>query len=182
MKAVPTLPRAEFSRLFAVEPQMGAGEDAETFAVEASPEERAALARRFGLVSLDALAARGRVEVFARGRRARLSATFVADVVQSCVVTLAPVPAHLEAAFTIDYDRDAALQGAEVTVEPEGDGPPDLLPAEGIDLGEAVAEQLGLALEPYPRAPGAALGPEAETGPESPRESPFSVLKQLKER
>ncbi len=172
----------EFSRPFTVESQMGAGAEAETFAIEATAGERAALARRFDLRSLDALAATGHIEVFAKGRQARLTATLTADVVQACVVTLAPVPAHLEVTFVVDYDRDAAEAEGEVAIDAEGDESPDPLPEAGMDLGEAVAEQLGLALDPYPRAPGAALGPEAGDQAESGRELPFSVLGRLRNR
>jgi hypothetical protein len=55
---------------------------------------------------------------------------------------------------------------------------------DGLDLGEAVTQQLALSLDPYPRAPGAAL-PEDLTGPgeaQAPPESPFAALKTLKER
>jgi hypothetical protein len=42
------------------------------------------------------------------------------------------------------------------------DDPDEIESADGIaDLGEAVAEQLALALDPYPRAPDAELPPEA---------------------
>ena len=40
-----------------------------------------------------------------------------------------------------------------------------------IDLGEAAAEQLALALDPYPRAPGAVLEMEEE-----PEAAPFAAL------
>jgi hypothetical protein len=42
-----------------------------------------------------------------------------------------------------------------------------------LDLGEAVAEQLALALDPYPRVPGAEL-PEIES---DPQERPFAALR-----
>ena len=43
-----------------------------------------------------------------------------------------------------------------------------------IDVGEAVAEQLALALDPYPRAPGASFAEGGES--EQPEDSPFKVL------
>lgn len=45
-----------------------------------------------------------------------------------------------------------------------------------LDLGEAAAEQLGLALDPYPRAPGAVL-PEIEDDSD---EGPFGALGALR--
>jgi len=54
------------------------------------------------------------------------------------------------------------------------------LPAEGIDLGELVVQELAVALDPYPRAPGAEV-PEAYRPPEVEEESgPFAALKVLK--
>jgi uncharacterized metal-binding protein YceD (DUF177 family) len=77
-------------------------------------------------------------------------------VVQECVVTLEPVAQRVaeEIAFRLlPAGREAA------------DGPDDLDEIETeddvADLGEAVAEQLALALDAYPRAAGAELPPEA---------------------
>lgn len=173
----------EFSRTFPVEPDMGSGADAQRVEISADAGEREELARRFDLQSLDVLSARGEIEVFGRGRRARLTATLVADVVQSCVVTLAPVPAHIEETFTVEYDRDVRETGTvtegEIVIEADGEEPPDPLPDAGIDVGEAVAEHLGLALAPYPRVPGAELPEDWEAGAEG-RESPFAALGKLK--
>jgi uncharacterized metal-binding protein YceD (DUF177 family) len=170
----------EFSRVFAVEVDMGAGDEARTFAIEANEPERAALARRFGLLALDSLTATGRIEVFRRGRRARLTATLKAEATQSCVVSLAPVPARVEDTFSVTYDREAKPDALELEFDVNAEDPPDPLPEKGIDVGEAVAEHLGLALEPYPRAPGVKV--ELPSDPTEPRLSAFSVLNRLKDR
>ena len=49
--------------------------------------------------------------------------------------------------------------------EPDPDAP-DQVPFEGsaIDLGDAAVEQLALALDPYPRRPGAVLPSEVGSG------------------
>jgi hypothetical protein len=65
-------------------------------------------------------------------------------------------------------------------VEPsDGDEDPDDLPAEAgaVDMGEALAQQLSLALDPYPRAPGAELPAEATDGG---AHGPFAALAKLK--
>lgn len=172
------MPAPEFSRIFPI--AAGASSDGEAFVVEANAEERAALARRFGLLSLEALSATGRIEPLAKGRRARLTATLQADVVQACVITLAPVPAHVEDTFSVEYDRDAPPDVGEVLFDPEGEEPPDPLPEEGVDVGEAVAEHFGLALDPYPRAPGATLGLESGDNGREERDSPFAALRKLR--
>ncbi len=170
----------EFSRIFAIEVDMGAGEEARSFAIEATPDECAALARRFGLLGLDSLSATGRIEVFRRGRRARLTATLKARAVQACVVSLGPVPATVEDTFTVTYDREIRPDPLELEFDINAEDPPDPLPDNGIDVGEAVAEHFGLALDPYPRVPGVTI--EQPEKPVEPRPSPFSVLSRLKDR
>jgi hypothetical protein len=63
-----------------------------------------------------------------------------------------------------------------------GDDPPETLGPDGLDLGEAVVQQLALALEPYPRSEGATLGAlewRGEDHQDAGGESPFKDLKTL---
>ncbi|HTI85727.1 MAG TPA: DUF177 domain-containing protein [Alphaproteobacteria bacterium] len=181
-------PISELSRRISI---ASVPESGEGFRIDASEAERQALARRFELVDLPELHAEGVLTVGAHGRRARLEGRIQAQVVQSCVVTLDPVPAEIDAPFVRLYSADsAATPSADVDVDLEADDPPDPIVGGGIDVGEAVAEELGLALDPYPRAPGAVLE-QAEAGvtkpiegagegsPETRRESPFAALKGL---
>lgn len=176
-------PSNEFSRLIEVK---DIGAQPVTRKIDAKPQELAALARRFGLLDLKALSAeltlswRGK-EVIAEGR-------LEADAVQRCVVSLAEVPEHVESDFTLVYREAGAADGAsEQEIDPESDEePPESFGPEGIDLGEAVAQQLALALDPYPRHPDA-QAPKREWGaPPLPEEeeaassNPFAVLKNLK--
>jgi uncharacterized metal-binding protein YceD (DUF177 family) len=108
-----------------------------------------------------------------------------ADVTQACVVSLAPVRATLEAAIARHFiaggpSTAKAGPGDEEGgwVDPE-DEVPDLIVDGLIDLGQVVVEELALALDPYPRAPGATFaGASEDTGPA--RASPFAVLGQLR--
>jgi hypothetical protein len=61
----------------------------------------------------------------------------------------------------------------------DGDDDPDDIETEaGIaDLGEALAQQLSLALDPYPRTPGAELPDEYRADGAS---GPFAVLRKLR--
>lgn len=163
----------EFSRLVRLVPER------REVVLEASEAERAALAARFGILGIGALSARLRLEpepggaVRARGR-------LDAAVEQACVVTLEPVAQRL----SVPVDLRILPDG----VEPTDDDPdsPDEIESEGgqVDLGEAIAEQLALALDPYPRAEGAVL-PEldGEPPPEepAPRPNPFAKLAKLRE-
>jgi hypothetical protein len=173
----------------------------------ATPQERAALARRFGLLGLDLLRAAGKIEPAdgpdgpdrRGGGLLRLSGHLSAEVRQACVVTLEPVASRIEEAFTQLYSlgpgpaavgREAAA--AEVVFDPEAEEPPEALGPGGLDLGEVVAQHLVLALDPYPRAPGAALAEApgatggaaggAEDGPRAGSRAPFAALEALKRR
>ena len=173
----------EFSRPIAVK---DIGERPVTRSIEAKPEERDALARRFDLLGLDSLSAE--LALSWRGAEVIAEGELQADVVQRCVVSLAEVPDHVTSAFTLVF-RERAESGAqpEEEIDPEiEEEMPEPFGPEGIDLGEAVAQQLALALDPYPRLPEAELGKtewgKAAAGDqaEAERENPFAVLKNLK--
>lgn len=176
----------EFSRAVDLE---NLGERGLDLAFEANARERAALAARFGLIELTSLRARLRIER-ARGRAAAavpgaiaVSGTLDAAVVQTCVVTLEAFGSQVEESFSQLFGpADALPDEAEGAVSPFDDAPEQLLGGE-IDVGELVAQQFSLALEPYPRRPGAALGDLAgQADAETPAETdhPFAVLGQLK--
>ncbi|WP_458096643.1 YceD family protein [Roseomonas sp. WA12] len=139
--------------------------------LEATAEERAALAERLGLLGLDALTADLTIQPAPGGLRAR--GTLRAKVVQACVVTLDPVPQAVEEPLDwrilpLGEEPSDELDEGPDEIESEPDGT--------VDLGEAAAQSLALALDPYPRAPGAEL-------PDSARDaasSPFAALRGLK--
>jgi len=124
--------------------------------LEASAAECIALGIRMKLPALHAvvcvfhLIREGRDVVAARGHlRARIT--------QTCIVSLEEFETSVEEIFQVRF----VPSGEESDdIDPEAE---DEIPYDGnrIDLGEAAAEQLGLALDPYPRMPGAEL-PEAE--------------------
>ena len=142
-------PSAEFSRPVAVD---RLGPEEAVFEIAPSGGERAALAKRFGLISLDGLQAKVTLRRLDDARRVRLSATFSVDVLQSCVVTLEAVPSHIEDSFVLVY-QEGAKEFRKAICLLEGEDPPEPLIDGVIDVGEAVAEHLGLALDAYPRAP-----------------------------
>ena len=138
--------------------------------VEANPAECSALAVRMNLPAVLAVSCafhlirQGRDVVLARG-------VLRARVTQTCVISLEPFDADVQEIFQIRF----VPPGEESDdIDPEAD---DEIPFEGnhIDLGEAAAEQLGLALDPYPRMPGVEM-PEVE---EDPEPHPFAALRRL---
>lgn len=169
----------EFSRPVPVD-QIGGGESARE--IEANPAERAALARRLGLRSLDRLTASLRLRRLPDGL-IRLSGRFAADVVQNCVVTLEPVAGHCSETLAMRFgDADPASIEAEIEVESLAEDDPEPIVGGCIDLGEAVVQQLAVSLDPYPRAPGAkvptALSGENEDG--TAPDSAFAALAKLR--
>ena len=136
--------RVELARLGALEAR---------YPISAAPAEREALARRFDLLSLDRLEAEIRLQRLAGGM-VRVSGRLGADVVQACVISLEPIASVVEQDFTVLYGSSAPGKSVMVDLETDEAEPYD---GDAIDIGEAVAQQLALALDPYPRTPGASL-------------------------
>lgn len=148
--------------------------------VTARAEELPAIARYLELAGVKSLRGAFALERW-RGRGVRLTGSVIADVVQTCVVTLDPVDAHVEGNFERQFlppDKLSAVLGdqTDVFVDPTADDPPEPLGHE-IDLGEILIEELALNLDPYPRKPGVAFQGEADVEPQA---KPFAVLAKLK--
>ena len=67
----------------------------------------------------------------------------------------------------------------EVAIDPDAPDPPETMQGTTVDLGALVEEMFVLAIDPYPRAPGAALPAEAVDEPDPEEESPFAVLRSV---
>ena len=123
--------------------------------LEASPAECSALATRFDLVEVVRLRGDVRVDVLDESGTFHVAGRLTADVVQACVVTLEPVAAQVEAEFDRLFSRAVPAEtAAEIEIDPEAAMPEPLL-GDRLDLGEVMAEELSLALDPYPRSPDA---------------------------
>ncbi len=153
--------------------------------VVARPDERAALAKRFDLLALDELAAE--LDIVRDAAGIRVTGTMHARGEQACVVSAEPVAFALDEPIELRFSEAAIPDGDEVEL---GAADLDVMPLDGdaLDLGEAVAQSLGLALDPYPRAPDAARAAaaalvvsEAEAdriaAADKARASPFAVLR-----
>jgi hypothetical protein len=141
--------KSEFSRLFRLD-TLGAGARRESIA--ATPAECAALAMRFGLNSLSRLSADATMT--SQNGQIVAAGTYQATATQICVVTGDPLPVRVAEPFKVRFVTADAAIGDEIELnaddcdEMDHDG-------NGIDLGEAVAQSLGLALDPFPRGPNA---------------------------
>ena len=147
--------------------------------LEADAAERAALARRFGLEAIDRLEADVTFEpdgsaVIAQGQ-------VEADIVQMCAVSGEPFPTRIAEPVLLRFVPGPVTELPEVEIEIDADDW-DEIPFEGakFDLGEAIAQSLALAIDPYATGPNAdqvrqeaGLADEAASGP-------FAALAALK--
>ena len=145
-----TAPKPEFSRPADV---TRIGRLEHRVSISANDAERAALARCFGLIELAELAAdlvvrkRGDGVVELTGRwRARLA--------QPSVVSLEPVWSTLADDSRVYYAGALGKGRARADLDPlDEEGWPEPIEGGEIDLGEAVAQLMAVALDPYPRLP-----------------------------
>lgn len=142
--------------------------------IEATAEERERLSRRFDLISLDRFAA----EVELRRQSPEvilLKAEFAAEFEQCCAVTLEPVRGAVSDRFSLVYgpapeeEQEIKLTSDEPAFEP--------LEGNSIDIGEAVAQELSLALPEFPRDPEARID---EAAIAEPLEGPFARLARMR--
>ena len=143
--------------------------------IEATAEECAALARRFGLVSLESLSAEIRLKP-RPGQLIELTGRLSSRLAQACVLTLGPVSAEIEDAFETVFTTDpAAVEPTPEEIEADESllDAPEPIPGGNIDLGELTAQYLYLALDPHPIAEGAQW---PEDGMGDAAESPFAAL------
>ena len=126
------------------------------FTVEATPAECEALARRMAIPAV--LSFRCTLGGSRSGDTVDVGGVLQARVVQDCIVTAEP--------FEQDVSERFRVQCVPEGKESEDDDPDSIdqvtYAGNTIDLGELLAEQLALALDPYPRSPGAVLPEEAQ--------------------
>ena len=168
----PELDRPEFSRI-ADTRQI----DAAPVHLAASEEECAGLARRFDLVAVKRLEAT--LALDKDGTAIRATGTLSADIVQSCAISGEDLPVLIREQLSFRFvpagqhqpDEELELEASELD-EIEFSGT-------SFDLGEAVAQSLVLAIDPF------AEGPDAERVrrevlKEAEEAGPFAALAALK--
>ena len=146
--------------------------------LEPDAAERAKVAHDLGLESLRALTAELTVSPWLDG--AEIAGRFEAVVEQICGVTLDPFEQPLSGQIALQVVPRASPNAppeerGEAEHEADEPDPPDVLAGDTIDLAAVVVEHLTLALDPFPRKPGAEfdyVAPAAD-------DSPFAVLKKL---
>jgi uncharacterized metal-binding protein YceD (DUF177 family) len=153
--------------------------DGERLELIADETERAAIARRLNLASLDRLEAHVCLE--RTGEIVRAKGRLVAALDQSCVVTGDPIASHVDEAFALLFVHEPTNTGPDEEIE-LGEADCDTVFYDGavIDLGGAIADTLGLSLDPYPRSAGADAALKEAGVLSEEQASPFAVLAKLR--
>jgi len=129
------------------------GERERIVEIAATEDERAALAKRFALLSITRLDARLGIKRTDSGIVVKGRVTGAA--VQACSVTDEPLDTQIDEPVALLFVDQLVSEGDEVELS---DDALDTVAIEGgtIDLGEAAADTLALAIDPFPRGPNAA--------------------------
>lgn len=175
---------AEFSKRVAIS-EIGDLPSRQT--VSASEAECAAVALRLDLAKLTGFTAeivlqwKNAVELSVKGLVA-------GEVTQHCVVTGAPVVAGINDDFDLRFGVGMKPPEADLIIDGEDDEPPEPLVGPMIDIGEIAVQQLSLALNPYPRAPGIGFQAvetaegDSDDAPKREAKGPFAALDKLRHR
>ncbi len=144
------MPPSELSRMIKARP-LPAG----AVVIEASPEERAALALRFGLGAVESL--RAEVSLEPRPRAIRATGRLHAAILQPCAVSGEDFPVTIDEAVDLRFvEENQRPATPDEEIELEADDCDEIEYAgDMFDLGEAVAQTLGLAIDPYAEGPNA---------------------------
>ncbi len=152
---------------------------AQPLRLEAPAAARAALASRFDLASLEQLNAE--LILGREGDGVRLKGALEARLHYQCRVSRDPFPASLSLPVDVLFLPEDQLPDPDDLIENPDPWDIDELDPAGVDVAEAVAVTLALALDPFPRGPDAdealeRLGIQSEEEARQAR-SPFAILK-----
>ncbi|WP_395330559.1 DUF177 domain-containing protein [Novosphingobium sp. BL-8H] len=122
--------------------------------VEANEAERAMLAERFGLVRIDSLTAD--LELTRLDRKVEARGTLKAAFIQSCAVSAEDLPVSVDEPVFFRFVPESEDHVPDEEVELTADDCDEIeYTGTHIDLGEAVAQSLALANDPFLTGPNA---------------------------
>ncbi|MEO6013371.1 MAG: DUF177 domain-containing protein [Devosia sp.] len=150
--------------------------------IAVSEPERAELAKVLKVSTLENLDVRLHAVKFRGG--IRVTGRLTGEVTQPSVVTLDPIRQKIaepvDRIFLPGGEKAyAGAANAEIFVDLEGDDVPDHFEGNEADLTDLIVETLALAIDLYPREPGASVD-DLGLKPDLEETSPFAVLKALK--
>ncbi|MBW8754475.1 MAG: DUF177 domain-containing protein [Sphingomonadales bacterium] len=168
------VPAPEFSRRFDVR-QL----DNRAVRLVADPAERAALARRFGIVRIDRLEAE--VVLEREGEALNANGTLSADIVQSCAVSAEDLPVEVRESLAFRFVPTANTRRPDEEVELDADELDEIeFTGTSVDLGEAVAQSVALAIDPFLTGPDADEARRRAGLSDEQSSGPFAALAALK--
>ena len=150
---------------------------------EADRAEREAMAEIAGLRNIPSASASLDL-VLKRGGRVHVTGRVRARIGQSCVVTLDPIENEIDEDIDLMFAPPVLISQLSDLVEEAGESdmeipdPPEPIVDGVIDLGRLATDALFLAVDPYPRKPGAVFEPHVEAA--DPEDHPFAALKALR--
>ena len=144
----------------------------------ADQDVRARVAKFLDIKAIDRLEADVSARVWRDGMA--LAGRINAEATRTCGVTLELFQETIDTPFEICVVPEGSpnavnLQDFEIIVDIEADDPPDSIAGDSVDLAGYIVEALALALDPFPRKPGAVFEPPVETT----SLSPFAILRKL---
>jgi Large ribosomal RNA subunit accumulation protein YceD len=146
--------------------------------LEADEEVRARLAALAGVVSVRQLGVTA--DLTRRGEGLRAAGRVIANIAQTCVVTLEPIENTVDEAFDVLFQPpDVAGSSPDGPAPKEVDDTREPLVNGAADLGAVATQFFLLGIDPYPRKPGAEFSGPAE---DRAADSPFAALERLKGR
>jgi hypothetical protein len=149
----------------------------------ANAKELSALAKAHDLIHVQSFKAELLVKKW-RKDGVKITGRVTADITQNCVITLEPLDNRVENEIdTIFVPENSKLArpplsaDGEMVIDFEGADIPETFSGDTIDAGALAEEFFGLAIDPYPRKPGASLEQGIEQdGQEAAKPSPFAGL------
>lgn len=151
--------------------------------IAADPAVRHAMAEMGGL--REVLSAQASLDVTPKsGGRFHVTGHVRARIGQTCVVTLEEIESDIDEPVDLIFAPPEQVPQMAALVdeaeESDDDTPDPLEPIENgmIDLGKVATDALYLAVDPYPRKPGAVFEPLVEAA--DPEDHPFAALRALK--
>ena len=120
----------------------------------------------------------------ARGGRFHVGGHVRARIGQTCVVTLEEMETDIDEPVDLTFAPPEQIPEMAALVDEAGESdeetpdPPEPIEHGMIDLGRVATDALYLAVDPYPRKPGAVFEPVVEAA--DPEDHPFAALRVLK--
>jgi uncharacterized metal-binding protein YceD (DUF177 family) len=148
--------------------------------IGANKAECAALAKRFAIVAINRLEAD--VVLTADRDAVEVTGTLEAEIVQSCAVSGEDFPVAIHEPLSFRFVPERPLVPGEEEIELE-EAELDEIPFLGrsFDLGEAIAQSLALAIDPYATGPNAEQARKQAGLLDEGAAGPFAALAALKD-